>query len=291
MSDLISRFEQDLELAGYKKRSIQSYASCVRRLQRFLQKPLEDISEEDLRQYWLTCKAEFGWSAATLRISYSGIKHFFTRTLVRAWPLLNEVRFKRDETLPTVLSPEEVRRILDHLPTLQSRTFHTTLYSLGLRLGEAICLEVGQILSDRGLVHIRQGKGGGDRVVPLPDVTLQALRAYYVTHRNPRWLFPALGHDNGKHAGTAKTHASTSSLRSVLKRTVHRIGIKKPVHAHVFRHSYATHLIEANVPIRHVQKLLGHKTLRSTIVYLHVTTQAQTDSHQRVVQLMQGVLS
>jgi len=80
MSGLIARFEEDLQLAGYAKRSIQSYVASVRRLQRFHQKPLEDISEEDLRQYWLTCKAEFGWSAETLRISYSGIKHFFTRT-------------------------------------------------------------------------------------------------------------------------------------------------------------------------------------------------------------------
>jgi len=291
MSDLIVRFEEDLQLAGYAKRSIQSYVAGVRRLQRFHQKHLEDISEEDLRQYWLTCKGEFGWSAATLRISYSGIKHFFTRTLVRPWPILNQVHFKRDETLPTVLSVDEVRRILDHLPTLQSRTFYTTLYSMGMRLGEAIALEVGDILSDRGLVHIHGGKGAADRVVPLPDVTLEGLRGYYVTHRNPRWLFPSLGHNNGKDAGTAQTHASTSAVQDVLRRTVKRLGMKKHVHPHVFRHSYATHLIEANVPIRHVQKLLGHKTLQSTIVYLHVTTQAQTDSHRRVAQLMQGVLS
>lgn len=291
MSDMISRFEEDLQLAGYAKRSIQSYVAGVRRLQRFHQKRIEDITEEDLRQYWLTCKGEFGWSAATLRISYSAIKHFFTRTLVRAWPILNQVHFKRDETLPTVLSTDEVRRILDHLPTLQSRTFYVTLYSLGLRLREALTLEVGDILSDRGLVHIHRGKGAADRMVPLPDVTLNGLRRYYVTHRNPRWLFPALGHCNGKHAGTAKTPASASAVQAVLGRTVKRLGMKKHVHPHVFRHSYATHLIEANVPIRHVQKLLGHKTLQSTMVYLHVTTQAQTDSHRRVAQLMQGVLS
>jgi integrase len=226
-----------------------------------------------------------------LRISYSGIKHFFTRTLVRPWPILNEVRFKRDETLPTVLSRQEVKQIIDSLPTLQSRTFYTTLYSLGLRLREALTLQVPDILSDRALVHVHAGKGSMDRVVPLPAITLTMLRKYYVTHRNPRWLFPALGHDNGKHAGSARTHASTSAVQSVLKRTVRRLALKKHVHPHVFRHSYATHLIEANVPIPHVQKLLGHKTLQSTMVYLHVTTQAQTDSQQRIVQLMQGVLS
>jgi site-specific recombinase XerD len=291
MNDLISRFEEDLQLAGYAKRSRQSYISSVHRMQRFLQKPLEDITEEDLRQYWLACTSDFGWSAASLRVSYSGIKQFFTRTLVRAWPLLSEIRFKREEKLPTVLSRQEVKRIIEALPTLQSRTFYTALYSLGLRLGEALTLRIPDILSDRGLVHVHNGKGAMDRVVPLPGITLTALRSYYATHRNPQWLFPALGRNNGKQAGTATTHASTSALQISLQRTLRRLSIKKHVHPHVFRHSYATHLIEANVPIRHVQMLLGHKTLKSTIVYLHVTTQAQTDSHQRVAQLMQGILS
>jgi len=301
MSNLISRFEEDLQLAGFANRSSQSYVASVRRLQRFVQKPLEDITEEDLRQYWLTCKSEFGWSAATLRISYSGIKHFFTRTLVQPWSILNEVHFKRDETLPTVLSCREVKHIIDHLPTVQSRTFYITLYSLGLRLLEALTLQVGDILSERGFVHVHNGKGSMDRMVPLPSVTLNHLRRYYVTHRNPKWLFPALGRSNGKHARSANTHASTSAVQDVLQRTIKKLGIKKHIHPHVFRHSYATHapslklrrtsLIEANVPIRHVQKLLGHKTLNSTMIYLHVTTHAQTDSHRRVAQLMQGVLS
>jgi len=291
MSELITRFEEDLQLAGYAERSRQSYISAVHRMQRFLQKPLDDITEEDLRQYWLACTSDFGWSPASLRVSYSGIKHFFTRTLVRAWPLLNEVRIKRDEKLPTVLSRQEVKRIIEALPTLQSRTYYTTLYSLGLRLGEALTLQVPDILSDRGLVHVHAGKGAMDRVVPLPVITLALLRDYYATHRNPQWLFPALGRNKGKRAGTATTHASKSALQIVLQRTLRRLSIKKHVHPHVFRHSYATHLIEANVPIRHVQQLLGHKTLKSTIVYLHVTTQAQTDSHQRVAQLMQGILS
>ena len=291
MSNLITKFKEDLQLAGFANRSIQSYTAAVRRLQRFLMKPLEDITEDDLRQYWLCCKNDFSWSSATLRISYSGIKHFFSRTLVRPWAILNEVHFKRDETLPTVLSCREVRTIIDHLPTLQSRTFYVTLYSLGLRLLEALSLQVGDILSDRGFVHVHKGKGAMDRLVPLPSVTLNHLRRYYVTHRNPCWIFPALGHSNGKYAHSAKTHASTSAVQDILRKTVKKLGFKKHIHPHVFRHSYATHLIEANVPIRHVQNLLGHKTLNSTMVYLHVTTHAQTDSHLRVAQLMQGVLS
>lgn len=291
MSHLIKRFKEDLQLAGYAKRSTESYISSVVRLQRFYNKPLEDITEEELRQYWLCCQSEFGWSAATLRISYAGIQHFFTRTLVRSWNIFNEIKWRREETLPTILSLQEVRKIIYALPTQQSHTFYLALYSMGLRLREATTLQVRDILSDRGLVHIHGGKGALDRMVPLPSITLSALREYYKTHRNPKWIFPALGHNNGKGAQFAGDHVSDSGVQGVLRSTLKRLGFKKHVHPHVFRHAYATHLLEANIPIRHVQKILGHKTLQSTMIYLHVTTQAQTDSHERVSQLMQGVLS
>jgi integrase/recombinase XerD len=291
MSNMINRFKEDLQLAGYAKRSIESYASSVLRLQRFYNKPLEDITEEDLRQYWLCCQTEFGWSAASLRISYAGIQHFFTKTLVQHWNIFSEIKWKREETLPTILSLKEVRKIIYALPTLQSHTFYLTLYSLGLRLREATTVQVRDILSDRGLVHIHGGKGALDRMVPLPNITLLALRQYYKTHRNPKWIFPALDHNNGKDAQFAENHVSDSGVQGVLRSTLKRLGFKKHVHPHVFRHAYATHLLEANIPIRHVQKILGHKTLKSTMIYLHVTTQAQEDSQERVSQVMQGVLS
>lgn len=291
MNNIIKRFKEDLQLAGYAERSIGSYVSSVLRLQRFYNKQLEDITEEDLRQYWLCCQNDFGWSAATLRISYSGIKLFFTKTLIRAWNVFSEIKLKRKETLPAILSCQEVKTIISALPTLQSRTFYITLYSLGLRLREATNLKVSDILSKRGVVHVRAGKGNIDRMVPLPDVTLNALRDYYVTHRNPEWIFPALGHNNGKQARFADKPVSGNGVQGVLRSTLKRLGIKRHIHPHTFRHAYATHLLESNVPIKHVQKILGHKTLKSTMVYLHVTTHAQTDSQKKVAQVMQGVLS
>jgi integrase/recombinase XerD len=291
MSDIIKRFKEDLQLSGYAERSIQSYISSVLRLQRFYNKPLEEVTEEELRKYWLSCQDETGWSPASLRISYSGIGHFFRKTLVQPWTIFKEIKWKREQTLPTILSLQEVRRIIYALPTEQSRTFYLTLYSLGLRLREATTLQVRDILSDRGMVHIHCGKGALDRMVPLPKITLEALRTYYKTHRNPKWIFPAMGHDGGKDSGIAKNPVRDSSVQSVLQRTLMRLRIKKHIHPHVFRHAYATHLLEANIPIRHVQKILGHKTLQSTMVYLHVTTQAQTDSNQRVSSFIQAVLA
>lgn len=291
MSELINKFRQDLQLAGYAKRSIQAYIPTVLRLQRFCNKPLEKILEEDLIAYWDSCTEDCGWGTSTMRISYSGIKRFFRHTLVRDWTIFDRIHLKRKETLPLVLSCSETKRIIDALPTLQSRTFYTALYSMGLRLREALTLRPGDILSDRALVHIHEGKGARDRMVPLPRVTLDMLRTYYRTHKNERWIFPALGRNNGKNAGFALKHVSANGVQGVLRSTVKRLEIKKRVHPHAFRHSYATHLIEANVPIRHVQQLLGHKTLKSTMLYLHVTTHAQIDSHRRVAQVMQGVLS
>ncbi len=290
-SDLYDRFLSDLELKGYAKRSIDSYVKSVRQLQRFCNKPLSKITQADLKAYWLACKTEYGWSSATLRISYSGIKHFFSMTLVRKWKLFSQIKWKREESLPTVLSTQEVRRIICHLPTLQSKVFYLTLYSLGLRLQEAITLQVGDIDKDRKVVHIRKGKGARDRVIPLPSVALRGLRAYYRTHRNPKWVFPALGHDQGKEAGTIDKTVSPNGVQGALRRTVKKLGIKKHVHPHVFRHSYATHLLEANVPIHHVQKLLGHKDLKSTMIYLHVTTRAKAHSHEIVCVVIQGVFS
>ena len=210
MNDLIKRFKEDLQLSGYAERSIQSYISSVLRLQRFYNKPLEEITEEELRQYWLCCQSEFGWSAATLRISYSGISHFFKKTIVRPWLIFSQIKWKREETLPTILSLHEVRKIIYALPTLQSHTFYLTLYSLGLRLREATTLQVRDILSDRGLVHIHAVKGALDRMVPLPKITLETLRKYYRTHQNSKWIFPAMGRNGGKDSGVTQDHVSDS---------------------------------------------------------------------------------
>ncbi len=286
---LYDKFIANLELKGYAKRSIDSYVKSVMQLQRFCNKPLSKITGSDLREYWLACRRDYGWCDATLRISYSGIKHFFATTLVRKWKILNEIKFKRRQTLPTVLSTQEVKRIICGLPTLQSKVFYLTLYSLGLRLQEAITLQIGDIDTDRKVVHIRNSKGARDRVLPLPDITLRGLRAYYRTHQNPKWVFPALGHNQGKEAGSAKQPVSANGVQGALRRTVKKLGIKKHVHPHVFRHSYATHLIEANVPILHVQKLLGHADIKSTMVYLHVTTRAESHSHEIVCMVICGV--
>jgi integrase len=196
----------------------------VRQLQNFTCKAVEDITEEDVREYWLYCKDELGWGSATLRISYSGIKLFYSLTLKRDWEVLHSVKFERDQTLPVVLSIDEVRWILAAIPTLQNRAFFTVMYACGLRLGEAIHLQVPDVDGQRKFIHVRHGKGAKDRLVPLADSALELLREYYKTHRNLTWVFPALG-KNGKGGPTANQPVSETTVQGALRRVVMKVMV------------------------------------------------------------------
>ena len=233
--DLMDRFVADLTLKSYQKRSVQSYLRAVRQLQNFTCKAVEDITQEEVREYWLYCKEELGWGSATLRISYSGIKLFYSLTLKRDWEVLRSVKFERDQTLPVVLSIDEVRSILAAISTLQNRAFFTVMYACGLRLGEAIHLQVRDIDGQRQFIHVRHGKGAKDRLVPLAESALSLLRAYYKTHRNPTWVFPALG-KNGQGGPTAEEPVSETPVQGALRRAVVKTGLRKPVRPHTLRH-------------------------------------------------------
>lgn len=286
---LLAKLDEDLKLAGYAKRSRQSYVRAVRQLMNFWGKPLEEVEEQQVREYWLYCKDELDWAGATLRISYSGIKFFYQHTLKRDWETLRLLKVQRQITPPTVLSIDEVRLILGALPTPMNQAFYATVYSLGLRLGEARRLSPAQIDSQRMSVRILDGKGGVDRMIPLPEGALVTLRTWWKTHRNPNWIFPAPGR-TGHDAPKATRPVSETTVQGALRRTVKKLKIGKHVHPHTFRHSYATHLLEAGVPIRHVQQCLGHRSLVTTMIYLHVTEHGHEQSRQKLNQLMRGVL-
>lgn len=126
-TEIYDRYIADLKLRGYTKRSIQSYQRAVRQMQNFCCKALEDITEEELREYWLYCKEELNWGAATLRISYSGIKLFFTYTLKRDREVLRALKFERDQTLPVLLSIGEARAIIAAMPNAQNHAFFSVV--------------------------------------------------------------------------------------------------------------------------------------------------------------------
>jgi site-specific recombinase XerD len=214
-------------------------------------------------------------------VAYSGIKFFYSHTTPRDWPTLQRLRVRKERRLPDVLSVDEVRRLIAAVRTHQYQAYFWTVYSLGLRLAEGLHLQVGDIDSARMLVHIHRGKGAKDRYVPLPSSTLRVLREYWVTHRHPQWLFPATGRDH-QQAALATGPMDKSSVQGALRRVVQELKFQKAISIHSLRHSYATHLLEAGVNLRLIQQYLGHSSLTTTMVYLHLTTASQEQAVARI---------
>ena len=173
------------------------------------------------------------------------------------------------------------------LASCQSGYFSTrrSPYSLGLRLGEGLHLQVGDIDAARMMVHVHRGKGAKDRYVLLPSSTLRILRQYWVTHRHPVWLFPATGRDH-RQAALADGPMDKSSVQGAMRRVVRELKLRKAISIHSLRHSYATHLLEAGVNLRLIQQYLGHSSLHTTMVYLHLTTVSHEQARARIEELM-----
>ena len=190
---ILLRFAEDMHLSGYAERTIEMYVRAVRQLAAHYQKHPEHVTEEEMRNYFLFNTTERGWSRTASTISLCGIKVFTSLTLKRDWTNLKFIRPQKEKSLPVVLSPAEVRRILVHVKMPYHKVCLAVIYSLGLRLQEGRNLKPADIQSDRMFVHIRKGKGNKDRYIPLPQRTLHLLRIFWKTHRNPNWIFPQPG--------------------------------------------------------------------------------------------------
>jgi site-specific recombinase XerD len=269
MNDYYQQSMRALQLAGMSDRTQQSYTRAVRQLVDFYKKTPDLITEQELQDYFPHRKNVSKWSAATMRICYSGIKFFFINVLKRKWHTLELINAKRELRLPDVLSTDEAWSILNTVTTPQNKAYLTTVYTCGLRLNEALHIQISDIDSKRMLIHVHRGKGAKDRYVPLPAATLDLLRQYWKTHRNQRLIFPRLG--RGRQDGhTAQIPMAKETVQGALRRVLKQLKIKKRVTIHTLRHSYATHLLEAGVNIRRIQQYLGHSSRTpdcGTVVY------------------------
>lgn len=285
LDEYLTRMLQDLQLRGMSESTQESYLYAVRKISEHYHKTPDQITEEELREYFLYLKnvKKYGRSASTLAMC--GLKFFYTYTLQRDWPTLTLVRAPHDFRFPVVLSQEEVRRVLSAVRIFRHRACLSTIYACGLRLTEGTTLHIGDIHSDRRVVHVRHGKGGKDRFVPLPLATLDMLREFWKTHRNNVWLFPAPGR-SGTHMSTATEPLPRSSVQIVFKATLRECGIYKNVSVHSLRHSYATHLLEKGVNLRLIQEYLGHKSPKTTAIYTHLTAKVQDAGYRAVNELI-----
>ncbi len=271
MTPLRQRMIDDMQLRGLSARTQEAYVGAVRQLAQHYRRSPDRITEEELRQYFLYLANEKKVARATATITLCAVRFLYEQSLHRPWTTLRFVRPQREKKLPVVLSRDEVRTILNEVRIPVYRACLTTIYGCGLRLLEGTRLEVPDVDSARMVLFIH-GKGKQDRYVPLSRPTLEVLRHHWRTHRSPRWLFPAVtrhgttwsvAHDAGP--------ITRSSLQSAFRHALERTGIAKRAHVHTLRHAYATHLLEMGVNLRVIQENLGHRSLRTTQIYTHLT--------------------
>jgi len=231
----------------------------------FHQSP-DQLGPQHLRQYQAYLFQERKLDAGTVQQHVAALRFFYVKTLKRRYLLEDLPRPKQRRKLPEILSPEEVARLIDSASNLFHRTMLTTLYSTGVRRSELCRLLVTDIDSQRMIVHIRQGKGGHDRDVPLSEKLLDTLRIYWRWMKPKRYLFP----------GTVKNWRADVPLTSKVpwqacRQAAKRAGITKRIGPHTLRHCFATHLLEAGADLRTIQVLLGHRKIEHTTIYLHLS--------------------
>ena len=280
---------EDLQLRGLSPRTQDAYVRVVRQLAEHYDKPPDEITEEELRQYFLYLTNGKGVSASAFRGALCGIKFFYQYTLKREWPTLDLVRPAKEKKLPVVLSVEEVHQVLGCVRRSHYRVCLTTIYSCGLRLQEGVHLQVADIDSARMLVHVHRGKGAKDRFVPLPQHTLELLRGYWAAHRNPTWIFPTTRPADVFSLAAATRSMEVSSVQRALKAAVVESGLHKPATVHTLRHSYATHLLEAGVNLRIIQAYLGHSSPTSTAIYTHLTRKVEDRAAKAINRVMDSL--
>lgn len=267
MKPLRKRMLEDMQLKGYAPATQQAYVHAVSRLAKEYHKSPDLITEQELRQHLLALQKRA--AHRTFRLALAGIRFFYETTLQRTWPVLKFARAPKARPLPVVLSQGEVRAILAQVRAPVYRVCLSTLYSCGLRIGEASALQCSDVDSQRMLLHVR-GKGNKDRYVPLAQSTLESLRAFWKMHHSQPWLFPARLQPRSADAAEDGPIA-VDNLRLAFHAARRRSGVSKPAHVHTLRHSFATHLMEAGVHLRLIQEILGHTSPRTTAIYTHLT--------------------
>jgi integrase/recombinase XerD len=261
MGKLRDKMKKDMELKNLSERTIDTYLKCVKNFVNHYGKSPEDMEHDAIRDFLYYLLKEKDSSQASINQHYSALKFFYQTTLGRDWDALKIPRSRREKRLPVVLSKEEVWAVLREIQNLKYLAILMTIYSGGLRLGEAIKLKVSDIDSQRMMIRVYQGKGNRDRYTLLGKRTLDILRIYWKGFRPKEWLFPSYSPDKP---------IGPSSVQKVFHEALIKTKIKKKASVHTLRHSFATHLLEEGVEIPYIQNLLGHSDSRTTSIYLHV---------------------
>ncbi len=265
MTALRERMMQDLRIRNYSPNTIRTYVRHVAHFSRHFGRSPDLLGPEEIRQYQIHLVDEKKVAWTTFNQSICALRFFYTVTLQRDWVIKNLHFCRKKKSLPVVLSVQEIGRVLNAVDDHKYRTVLETTYAAGLRISEAVALRVADVDGDRMALRVEQGKGRQDRYVAIVPTLLEKLREYWKRYRPEKLLFP------GRHCGNP---IAQRTVRSVLSQAAMKAEIRKRIKCHSLRHSFATHLLEAGVDLRTIQVALGHRSLNTTAIYLHVASKA-----------------
>lgn len=274
-----------LKRQGKAKATIDAYARAVRRIAEYFDRCPDRLSVADLKDYFSSLVQSHSWS--TVKLDRNGLQFFYKHTLNKQWDWIDIIKPPQVRSLPDILTAEEVALVINSTRELRYQVYILTAYSMGLRLGEALNLKVGDIDAKQQRVHIRNGKGRKDRYVTLPELSLYALRKYWSTHKNPTWLFP-----EGRSAEqrlVAKRPMSRGGSQKSFKLIVLDCNIHKNITIHSLRHCYGAHLMAAGVHLRAIQQEMGHDSPKTTAVYTQLTEPAAQNANRMINELINGL--
>lgn len=287
----MKRFAECLALRYDHTRTRHSYYRQLRLLTEHFDADPAQLTEEQIREFFLHLKTERQWKPKTMRQSAAALRLFYAEMLQQEhWEVFSQLKIRDHKELPVVLTREQVIALLNHIQLRRYRIPAKLIYVCGLRLSECLSLTVHDINGKEGKLWVREGKGGKDRMVPIPAVMVEDLRRYWAFHKNPRLLFPSVGRGRcDQEALKQRMHEATQPMTvSALQRlmTIARKELHLPqASPHTLRHSFATHLVEAGASLHLVKDLLGHNHINTTMVYLHLTHRSDQDSRRLIESL------
>ena len=267
MTHLRKMMLEELQRRNYAETTINSYLRTVEEFSRRFNCSPDRLGPRHIREYQAELFQKRKFSPNTVAQRLAALRFFYTKTLKKLWSIEETPYPKKTLHMPTILSQEEVARLIDAARPPFHRTLLMALYATGLRRAELARLKVGDVDSKRLVIHVRGGKGRKDRDVMLSPKLLEALREHWrgLQRKPSAWLFP------GNRWHTGNTPIDTKVVWNACKEAAQRAGLQKDVHPHTLRHCFATHLLEAGADLRTIQILLGHRDLKETTIYLHLS--------------------
>jgi integrase/recombinase XerD len=265
MTHLRKMMLEELQRRNYSKNTAESYIRALRDFAAYYHATPDRLGPKQIRQYQLYLMQEKLLAPKSVIQKMAAMKFFYLRVLKRRfhWEEIPYPKIVRK--LPVILSQDEVRTIIDAARDLYQRAILMTLYSTGMRCAELASLKIADIDSQRMMIRIHCGKGGKDRDVPLSPKLLETLREYWRWMKPQTYLFPS------RYKAGKESYITTKGVFSICQKTARKAGIPKTVGCHTFRHSFATHLLEAGADLRTIQLLLGHSDIKNTTIYLHLS--------------------